>query len=252
MEDLKRLIVPAVIALLLHGVLVSFKLPNQQTVKPVLKGNPIQIEINTLKPIEFVPKKPEEHKMAEIIPDTLPRPKEVPLKKNSTPPIITTKQQKKVIKKPDRIEKKEVFKEKNNDIYLQHAQIENQVDNNSAIFSKSTVEKNFERELEENSSKEKKSIAPVYTKAMPMYRQNKQPVYPVMARRRGHEGKVLLSVMIDAKGLVSDVKIKRSSGHVSLDRAALLSVKSWLFTPATEGGWPVAMWVDVPIQFQLK
>jgi len=85
-----------------------------------------------------------------------------------------------------------------------------------------------------------------------MYRQNKQPAYPLMAKRRGYEGVTLLNVLVDASGMVSEIKIKTSSGHFSLDSAALETVKNWLFTPATEDGRPVAMWVDVPIEFQLK
>ena len=61
-----------------------------------------------------------------------------------------------------------------------------------------------------------------------------------------------MNVLVDAEGMVSEIKIKHSSGHLSLDRAALQSVKSWLFTPATEGGRRMAMWVDVPVTFQLK
>ncbi len=208
--------------------------------------------MKTIAPREVVPKKPEEQKTAEIIPNTVSRPKEVPLKKSSTPPILTPEQQKKVIIKPDQTDKEEVFKKRHKEIDVQQAQLENQLNNTIATHHKSTVAKNYEKELEEKLPTETKSVAPIYTKAMPMYRQNKQPVYPVMARRRGYEGKVLLHVMVDAKGLVSDVKIKNSSGHLSLDRVALQSVKNWLFTPATEGDRPVAMWVDVPIHFQLQ
>jgi len=85
-----------------------------------------------------------------------------------------------------------------------------------------------------------------------MYRENKHPPYPVMARRRGYEGKILLDVLVNSRGLVSDIKIKHSSGHQSLDTAAVETVKNWLFTPASEGGRPVSMWIDVPIEFELK
>ena len=73
-----------------------------------------------------------------------------------------------------------------------------------------------------------------------------------MAKRRGYEGEILLNVLVNSKGMVSEIKIKHSSGHLSLDTAALETVKNWLFTPATEGGRPVAMWVNVPIEFRLK
>ncbi|MGB3210073.1 MAG: energy transducer TonB [Desulforhopalus sp.] len=234
MDDLKRLIFPAITAIVLHGFLVSFKLPKQQTLKPALKGNPIKIEINAFSPQANVPKKIE-YKKEEIIPKEI-YPRKAVQKEVITQPVVIPKQHKKTLIEPERKEKKVLIEERIEDIDLQKRHLEKQLSDN----------------LDEDRLKEKKPILSIQKKAMPIYRQNKQPPYPVMAKRRGYEGEVLLSVWVDAGGVVAEIKIKHSSGHVSLDRAALKTVKNWSFTPATEGGRAVAMWVDVPIEFQLK
>jgi protein TonB len=88
--------------------------------------------------------------------------------------------------------------------------------------------------------------------AIPRYRENTHPAYPLIARIRGHEGIVILSVEIFADGSVGSLKIKKSSGYTVLDKSALEAVKTWKFEPGRKIGKPVVMWVDVPVKFVLK
>jgi periplasmic protein TonB len=44
----------------------------------------------------------------------------------------------------------------------------------------------------------------------------------------------------------------QSSGHEALDRAALASVRKWVFEPARRGEQKITMWVKVPIRFKLN
>ena len=88
--------------------------------------------------------------------------------------------------------------------------------------------------------------------ALPLYKQNTVPPYPLKARRLGYEGIVMLKVLIDENGRVDDLMVLESSGHRVLDRAALSAVKKWLFEPGTEGGVKKKMWVKIPIHFDLK
>ncbi len=81
---------------------------------------------------------------------------------------------------------------------------------------------------------------------------NPKPPYPLAARRRGYEGRVLLSVLVRADGVCGGVTLKQSSGHAMLDTAALDSVKRWRFLPARRGATPVESRVDVPITFRLE
>ncbi|WP_303785672.1 energy transducer TonB [Azovibrio restrictus] len=84
------------------------------------------------------------------------------------------------------------------------------------------------------------------------YLHNPKPPYPLLARRRGVEGKVLLKVQVSAAGLAEQVQIAQSSGHDSLDEAALNTVRTWRFVPAQRGDTPVAAAVLVPITFKLE
>ena len=89
-------------------------------------------------------------------------------------------------------------------------------------------------------------------KARPAYRQNPNPEYPKIAKRRGYEGAVLLEVLVDSAGKVEDLRVLKSSGYRVLDRSAVKSVKNWLFEPGRIGDRKVEMWVRVPVRFELK
>jgi len=96
------------------------------------------------------------------------------------------------------------------------------------------------------------SVPPPLREAVPLYRRNPAPEYPEPARRRGYEGTVMLDLLVNREGRVSDVRLSRSCGFPVLDRAAVAAVKGWFFEPATKGTEPVEMWVKVPIRFELK
>jgi len=77
-------------------------------------------------------------------------------------------------------------------------------------------------------------------------------VYPVKSRRRGDQGKTLLRVLIDPGGRPSQVLIDKSSGHATLDEAAVSGVKAARLKPFVENGVPQQIWVIVPINFVLQ
>lgn len=78
------------------------------------------------------------------------------------------------------------------------------------------------------------------------------PPYPEQARRRGHEGAVVLAARVAADGTVTDIRVIRSSGHGALDRAARHAVRGWRFHPATRAGIPVPGEARVTIRFSLR
>ena len=94
--------------------------------------------------------------------------------------------------------------------------------------------------------------APPLVHAVPAYRKNPPPRYPRTARRRGHEGTVLLEVLVNRKGSVKELRIMRSSGHPALDKAALSAVQKWVFEPGKRGEECIDMWIKIPIRFRLK
>jgi protein TonB len=88
--------------------------------------------------------------------------------------------------------------------------------------------------------------------AAPLYRKNPLPEYPLIGRKRGYQGTVILEVLVNREGRVTDLRLFASSGYSVLDQAALASVKTWIFDPGMRGGEKVDMWVKVPLRFHLE
>ena len=83
------------------------------------------------------------------------------------------------------------------------------------------------------------------------YLREPQPWYPPLARQRGEQGRVVVLVWIDARGVPGKLAVHASSGSPRLDRAALDAAAEALFKPFVEHGQPVPRWALVPIAFRL-
>jgi protein TonB len=79
-----------------------------------------------------------------------------------------------------------------------------------------------------------------------------RPSYPSTALRQGIQGTTMLKVHVLIDGRVGDVVVQQSAGHPDLDQAAVEAVRRWRFEPARRGSDPVAMWVLLPVQFQIR
>jgi protein TonB len=84
------------------------------------------------------------------------------------------------------------------------------------------------------------------------YLHNARPAYPMVARKMGWEGKVILNVEVLAEGACGAISVFSSSGRDVLDNAAIHAVKGWHFSPARHGGQTVTKWFKVPINFSLE
>lgn len=84
------------------------------------------------------------------------------------------------------------------------------------------------------------------------YLNNPVPIYPLIARRMGWQGKVIVSVEVLMNGTAGMVKIYQSSGREALDNAALAAVKNWRFVAARQAGQLVNKTFLVPIPFKLE
>lgn len=84
------------------------------------------------------------------------------------------------------------------------------------------------------------------------YLNNPAPQYPALSRRLGEEGRVVLRVFVDERGLPARVEMRTSSGHDRLDNVALETVRQWRFVAARRGDQAVSAWVLVPISFSLR
>jgi protein TonB len=80
---------------------------------------------------------------------------------------------------------------------------------------------------------------------------NPKPPYPLAARRRGQEGRVILRAHVREDGVASEVEIEQSSGYELLDNSARQTVQRWHFVPGARGNIAVASWVEIPIAFRL-
>lgn len=84
------------------------------------------------------------------------------------------------------------------------------------------------------------------------YAAAKKPDYPSEALLARTEGKTVLKVLISASGAASRVEVHQSSGHASLDAAALQSVRQFQFIPARTDGVAHASWAKIPISFTIN
>lgn len=83
------------------------------------------------------------------------------------------------------------------------------------------------------------------------YLNNPVPSYPRFSRRKGEEGRVLLKVLVTAKGGPGQVEVESSSGYKRLDEAAINAVQNWRFIPARKGAEALSAYVLVPVKFSL-
>ena len=74
--------------------------------------------------------------------------------------------------------------------------------------------------------------------------------YPALLREAGVGGSAKVWLLIDADGVLRDIRIDESSGHQALDQAAIRVARVMRFSPASNEGEPVPVWVSIPITFQ--
>ena len=80
---------------------------------------------------------------------------------------------------------------------------------------------------------------------------NPHPPYPLIARKKGFEGKLILEVLVNEDGSVKSTSIRESSGYEILDNVSKKTVEKWIFIPAKKMGQAVKDNIQVPIKFVL-
>lgn len=78
------------------------------------------------------------------------------------------------------------------------------------------------------------------------------PPYPMVARRNGYQGRVVVRLDVAADGRATDAQVLVSSGHDILDQSAVDTLRAWKLEPALAGGRPVPGSVNVPVRFRLS
>ncbi len=89
------------------------------------------------------------------------------------------------------------------------------------------------------------------TMQQPRYRKAFPPHYPKVARRRGHQGIVMVRAKVGVDGEVEAVELMASSGYDVLDDSALTTVSQWEFFPYQINDQLSVAWVEVPVEFIL-
>ena len=76
------------------------------------------------------------------------------------------------------------------------------------------------------------------------------PEYSEEARKAKYQGTVVLWLIVDAGGHPQQIKVARSLG-MGLDQKAIEAVRRWKFEPAKKDGNPVAVQINVEVNFRL-
>jgi TonB family protein len=84
----------------------------------------------------------------------------------------------------------------------------------------------------------------------PRVLENPSPDYSEEARKAKYQGTVVLWLIVDANGKPRDVRVARSLG-MGLDQKAIEAVRLWRFQPALKDGSPVAVQINVEVNFHL-
>ena len=85
----------------------------------------------------------------------------------------------------------------------------------------------------------------------PEPKSNFNPEYPDIAKKAEKEGEVLLHATIDEKGIPKDIVAVTKLGF-GLEEAAIEELKKTAYHPATKGGKPISLRVEISITFTLK
>jgi TonB family protein len=76
------------------------------------------------------------------------------------------------------------------------------------------------------------------------------PEYSEEARRAKYQGVVTLVLVVDEKGVPTNIRIVSPMG-MGLDEKALECVRKWRFQPAEDEGHPIPMEIAVEVEFHL-
>ncbi len=85
--------------------------------------------------------------------------------------------------------------------------------------------------------------------SMPVPIYKPEPSYTKKARKKKLQGTVVLWIVVDAQGNVTDERVVKPLG-LGLDEKALETVRTWKFKPASRNGVPLPVRVVVEVSFK--
>jgi len=78
------------------------------------------------------------------------------------------------------------------------------------------------------------------------------PSYSRKARRKKHTGTVDLELLVNHRGVVSEIKLVRGIDGSELNEVAMETARTWRFEPARKSDVAVDVWLPVRIEFDIK
>lgn len=85
----------------------------------------------------------------------------------------------------------------------------------------------------------------------PRYASLFQPIFPPDEQRAGHDGRVVVRVLVGVDGRVKDVARVSATSTSFYDVTRKRALDRWRFKPATRDGIPVEAWREVAVSFVL-
>lgn len=85
----------------------------------------------------------------------------------------------------------------------------------------------------------------------PAFKHREMPVYPLLARRFGKEGKVVLKLFIDKNGTLQNIEVMEPSGF-GFTEAAVEAIKKSSFSPANRNGEKITSKAIISVRFNLQ
>lgn len=64
------------------------------------------------------------------------------------------------------------------------------------------------------------------------------------------EGKVVIKAFIDSTGTVTETEVLQGFPDTGLDEAAIEAIRKTSWKPASQGGYPLGVWVEIPLVVQ--
>jgi len=105
-----------------------------------------------------------------------------------------------------------------------------------------------EQEYREFLALEPKQIGGDVTGPIPIY--EPEPVYTAEAKKAKFMGIVTVGIIVDKNGMPQNVHVTRGVG-MGLDEKAVEAVKLYKFKPAMENGKPVAVYMNIEVNFEI-
>ena len=133
--------------------------------------------------------------------------------------------------------------------------IKNSFSQKKQLLSHSESQKNKRYEEELSLKKKSSNSIPENSKSSAKYKigtiQNPHPEYPMIARKKGWQGRLLLNVHVSKDGNVININVVKTSGFEILDKISVKTIRDWKFIPARIGKKNIEDNLNIPVSFKL-